>query len=68
MLEKGPTTKDDLAHTQPARNLQHLKPGSTAAKPIVGKPSDYLDGRKVSILCGQCVGGGSSVSCEYILP
>ena len=64
MLEMGPTTKDDLAHIQPARSLSHLKPDSKTVKQVVGKPSDYLNGRELTVQCGHCVGGGSSVGCE----
>ena len=64
MLEAGPPTKDVLEHIQPGRFLTHLLPGSNTVKHVVGKPSDYLNGRELSIQCGHCVGGGSSVSCE----
>ena len=64
MLEAGPQTKDDLAHIQPGRFLTHLLPGSNTVKRVVGKRSDYLNGRQLTIPFGQCVGGGSSVGCE----
>ena len=64
MLEAGPPTKDDLAHIQPARYLSHLAPDSDTVKHFVGKPSDDLNGRQLTLQCGQCVGGGSSVGCK----
>nr|VWP01520.1 HC-toxin synthetase (HTS) (EC [Ganoderma boninense] len=60
MLEAGPT-KDDLAHIQPARYLTHTVPDSDTVKHVVGKPGQDLNGRQLTIQCGNCVGGGSSV-------
>ncbi|PCH43098.1 GMC oxidoreductase [Wolfiporia cocos MD-104 SS10] len=62
ILEAGPPTLDDPAHIQPARYLSHLLPGSITTRAIVGKESEHLGGRAPVILCGQCLGGGSSVN------
>ena len=64
MLETGSPTKDNLAHIQPARYLTHIAPGSDTVKHVVSNPSDYLNGRRLTVQCGQCVGGGSSVGCK----
>ncbi|TBU37884.1 alcohol oxidase-like protein [Dichomitus squalens] len=62
ILETGPHTQDDLSHTQPARFLTHLQPGSKTIRNVVAKPSKHLNGRELAVQCGQCVGGGSSVN------
>ncbi|KAI0066444.1 alcohol oxidase-like protein [Artomyces pyxidatus] len=62
MLEAGPSTRDDLMHTQPARYLNHLTPTSTTARFHVSKPSAALNGRPAIVPCGQCLGGGSSIN------
>ncbi|OBZ66993.1 Alcohol oxidase [Grifola frondosa] len=62
ILETGPGTQDDLAHTQPGRFLTHLRPDSTTVRFIDGNPSEHLNGRSLNVQCGQCVGGGSSVN------
>ncbi|KAI0044620.1 GMC oxidoreductase [Auriscalpium vulgare] len=62
MLEAGPPTRDMLTHTQPARFLHHLMPGSTTVRFHASAPSDALGGRSLVVPCGQCVGGGSSVN------
>lgn len=63
ILEAGPTTFDDAAHTQPARYIYHLRPDSTTVKSNIARPSEHLGGRSIVVPCGQCLGGGSSVNC-----
>ena len=67
LIEAGPTTKDDTLHTQPARYLYHLRPETSTAKFHVGRESEALGGRAPVTPCGQCVGGGSSVNCEFMI-
>ncbi|KAI9060146.1 GMC oxidoreductase [Trametes sanguinea] len=62
VLEAGPETRDDPAHTQPARYLSHLQPGSKTVKFHVGRESAALGGRSPVVPSGQCLGGGSSVN------
>jgi len=62
ILEAGPATYSNPAHTQPARFLSHLAPGSRTVRVHTGRPSAALGGRSVDILCGQCLGGGGSVN------
>ncbi|KAI0066441.1 alcohol oxidase-like protein [Artomyces pyxidatus] len=61
LIEAGPTTRDVLAHTQPARFLSHLAPNSTTARFHVSKPSEAVGGRALVVPTAQCVGGGSSI-------
>lgn len=65
IVEAGPHTEDDLAHIQPARYLSHLSPTSTTVTFQVANPEKELAGRQTIVPCGQCVGGGSSVNCEW---
>ncbi|KAI0044619.1 GMC oxidoreductase [Auriscalpium vulgare] len=62
MLEAGPSTRDLLQHTQPARFLQNLVPGSPSVRFHVGAATPALGGRPLIVPTGQCVGGGSSVN------
>ncbi|TCD71566.1 hypothetical protein EIP91_007313 [Steccherinum ochraceum] len=62
IIEAGPATQDDLAHTQPARYATHLLPDSKTIKVVEASPSEYVGGRAVAIVGGQCLGGGSSVN------
>ncbi|KAI8990422.1 alcohol oxidase-like protein [Trametes punicea] len=62
VLEAGPPTRDDPQHTQPARYLHHLQPGSKTVKFHVGRESAALGSRSPVVPCGQCLGGGSSVN------
>ncbi|KAJ8482000.1 hypothetical protein ONZ51_g5643 [Trametes cubensis] len=62
VIEAGPPTRDDPSHTQPARYLHHLQPGSKTVKFHVGRESVALGGRSPVVPCGQCLGGGSSVN------
>lgn len=64
IVEAGPHTKDDLAHTQPARYLSHLRPDSTTVTFVVANPEKELRDRQTIVPTGHCVGGGSSVNCE----
>ncbi|KAH9046728.1 alcohol oxidase-like protein [Lactarius hengduanensis] len=62
LLEAGPTTYNDPAHTQPLRFLSHLAPGSRTVRAHVSHPSAALGGRTTTVASGQCLGGGSSVN------
>ncbi|KAH9033868.1 alcohol oxidase-like protein [Lactarius pseudohatsudake] len=62
LLEAGPTTYNDPAHTQPLRFLSHLAPGSRTVRAHVSQPSAALGGRTTTVASGQCLGGGSSVN------
>ncbi|KIP06402.1 hypothetical protein PHLGIDRAFT_72751 [Phlebiopsis gigantea 11061_1 CR5-6] len=62
ILESGPHTQDDLAHTQPARYLSHLAPTSTTVSFMVANPERELRDRQTVVPCGNCVGGGSSIN------
>ena len=66
ILESGPHTQDDLAHTQPARYLSHLAPTSTTVSFMVANPEKELRDRQTIVPCGNCVGGGSSINCKTI--
>jgi len=62
LLEAGPTTYNDPAHTDPLRILSHLAPDSRTVRAHVTRPSAVLGGRTTTVPCGQCLGGGSSVN------
>ena len=63
LLEAGPTTYNDSAHTDPLRLLSHLAPDSHTVRTHVTQPSMVLGGRTTAVPCGQCLGGGGSVNC-----
>ncbi len=63
VLEAGLPTYNDPAHTQPARFLSHIAPGSRTMREHVGRPSAALGGRSAIVHVGQCLGGGGSVNC-----
>jgi len=67
VIEAGSSTQGDLAHIQPARYAGHLLPDSKTVKFFTANPSEALGGRSVVVPTGQCIGGGSSVNCEYLL-
>ncbi|KAI9453455.1 alcohol oxidase-like protein [Lactarius psammicola] len=62
LLEAGPTTYNDPAHTDPLRLLSHLAPDSRTVRAHVTQPSAILGGRTTTVPCGQCLGGGGSVN------
>jgi hypothetical protein len=62
VLEAGPETHNNPAHTQPFRFPSHLAPGSRTTRVHTGRPSAALGGRSAAVPCGQCLGGGSSVN------
>ncbi|KAK7688538.1 hypothetical protein QCA50_008076 [Cerrena zonata] len=62
VVEAGPHTQDDLAHTQPARFINHLQPDSQTVRFYQAKESEILGGRAIVVPTGRCVGGGSSVN------
>ncbi|KAI9434103.1 alcohol oxidase-like protein [Lactarius indigo] len=62
LLEAGPTTYNDPAHTQPLKFLNHVAPGSRTTRAYVAKPSAALGGRTTIVPTGQCLGGGGSVN------
>lgn len=63
LLEEGPTTYNDPAHTEPLNFLSHLVPGSRTARAHVTQPSAALGGRSTIVPTGQCLGGGGSINC-----
>ncbi|KAI0247160.1 alcohol oxidase-like protein [Lactifluus subvellereus] len=62
VLEAGPTTYNDPAHTQPMRYPTHLASGSRTMRVHTSRPSAALGGRSATVQCGQCLGGGGSVN------
>ena len=68
LLEAGPTTYNDPAHTDPLRLLSHLAPDSCTVRAHVTQPSAVLGGRTTVVPCGQCLGGGGSVNCASLVP
>ena len=64
LLEAGPTTYNNAAHTNPLMLLSHLAPDSRTVRAHVTQPSAVLGGRTTVVPCGQCLGGGGSVNCE----
>ncbi|KAI9435619.1 alcohol oxidase-like protein [Lactarius psammicola] len=62
LLEAGPTTYNDPAHTQPLNFLGHFAPGSRTSRAHVSQPSAALGGRTTVVPCGQCLGGGGSIN------
>ena len=66
VLESGPDTKDDAAHFQLGRFLSHYHPASKTVRFHMSPPTDAVNGRPIPVIAGQCLGGGSSVNCEYL--
>ena len=66
ILEAGPPTFNNPAHTQPARFISHLAPGSRTVRVHNSRPSAALGGRSAAVPCGQCLGGGGSVNCTFL--
>ncbi|KAF8262154.1 hypothetical protein EI94DRAFT_731781 [Lactarius quietus] len=62
LLEAGPTTYNNPAHTEPLNYLRHRAPGSHTVCFHVSKPSASLGGRTVIVPSGQCLGGGGSIN------
>ncbi|KAH9054564.1 alcohol oxidase-like protein [Lactarius deliciosus] len=62
LLEAGPTTYNNPAHTQPLRSSGHLASGSRTVRAHISRPSAALGGRAIMVPCGQCLGGGGSVN------
>ena len=65
LLEAGPTTYNDPAHTEPLNYLSHLVPTSRTARFYVTQPSAALGGRSAIVPTGQCLGGGGSINCTF---
>ena len=63
LLEAGPTTYNNPAHTEPVKFLNHLAPGSRTVRAYVSRPSEALGGRTTTVPIGQCFGGSGSVNC-----
>ncbi|KAF9267964.1 alcohol oxidase [Marasmius fiardii PR-910] len=62
LLEAGPHVRDNPTHVQPGRFYSNLvAPGKTLTC-LVANSSKALNGRSPIVLCGRCVGGGSSVN------
>lgn len=53
---------------QPGRYLHNIFPGSKTAQFIQSRPSEHLGGRSTILPIGHCLGGGSSINCEYVVP
>ncbi|KAF8262167.1 alcohol oxidase-like protein [Lactarius quietus] len=62
LLEAGPTTYNDPAHTVPLNFLNNLTPDSRTVRWHVSQPSAALGGRPAIVPCGQCFGGGGSIN------
>ncbi|KAF8262158.1 alcohol oxidase-like protein [Lactarius quietus] len=62
LLEAGPTTYNNPAHTVPLNFLSHLAPDSRTVRTHVSQPSAALGGRTTAVQCGQCFGGGGSIN------
>jgi len=62
LLEAGPTTYNDPAHTVPVNFYGHLAPGSGTIREYVSRPSVALGGRTTTVQIGHCFGGGGSVN------
>ena len=62
LLEAGPTTYNDPAHTDLLRFLSHLAPDSHAVRAYVTQPNAAHGGRTTTVPCGQCLGGGGSTN------
>ncbi|KAH9046727.1 alcohol oxidase-like protein [Lactarius hengduanensis] len=62
LLEAGPTTYDNPAHTLPLNIMCHLVPGSRTTRAHISQPSAALGGRTTIVPCGQCLGGGGSIN------
>ncbi|KAH8989703.1 alcohol oxidase-like protein [Lactarius akahatsu] len=62
LLEAGPTTYDNPAHTLPLNIMCHLAPGSRTTRAHISQPSAALGGRTTIVPCGQCLGGGGSIN------
>ncbi|KAF8263502.1 alcohol oxidase [Lactarius quietus] len=62
LLEAGPTTHNNPAHTLPLNLLSNLAPGSPTFRAHVFQPSAALGGRPAIVPCGQCLGGGGSIN------
>ena len=65
LLEAGPSTYNNPAHTVPLNYLSNLAPGSRTIRAHVSQPSVALGDRTTSVLCGQCLGGGGSVNSTF---
>jgi alcohol oxidase len=63
LLEAGPTTYNNPAHTVPVNFYGHHAPGSRTVREYVSQPSAALGGRTTAVQIGQCFGGGGSVNC-----
>jgi alcohol oxidase len=51
VLEAGPQTHNDPAHTLPAR--LRFAPGSRTVRVYISHPSTELGGRRAAVPCGQ---------------
>jgi hypothetical protein len=62
LLEAGPTTYNNPAHTVPLNFPSHLASGSHTVRAHASQPSAALGGRTTIVPCGQCLGGGGSIN------
>ena len=62
LLEAGPSTYNNPAHTVPLNFLRNFAPNSRTTRVHVSQPSVPLGDRTIAVRCGECLGGGSSVN------
>ena len=62
LLEAGPPTYNNPLHTIPVNFMRNLTPGWRTIRVHVSQPSAALGGRTTAALCGQCLGGWSSIN------
>ncbi|KAF8263977.1 GMC oxidoreductase-domain-containing protein [Lactarius quietus] len=62
LLEAGPTTYHNPAHTVPLNFRKNFGPDSRTIRQHVSQPSSTLGGRTIAVPCGQCLGGGGSIN------
>ena len=68
LLEAGPTTYNNPAHTVPLNLWRHLTPDSRTVRFHVSQLSAALGDRTTAARSGQCLGGGGSVNCMSHCP
>lgn len=69
IIEDGPDTREKPAHIQPARMfLNIMNPALGLFHYYPGRASDALAGRSPIVPTGRCLGGGSAINREFMLP
>ena len=66
LLEAGPSTYNNPAHTVPLNVISNFAPGSRTMRVHVSQLSAALGDRTTSVYCGQCLGGGGSVNSTFL--